>query len=362
MRKCPYCHFYSVLDNESLKDRFVEALCREIDQWKEQIQKKDLVSLYFGGGTPFLFGATRLSKALNSLTEFCSLEQCEITIEANPETTTLDTLRQYHALGINRLSIGAQSFNSDHLRTLHRRHTPDDTRRVLDESLKAGFSNISLDLMYDLPGLTTEAWRQTLHETCSLPIQHLSLYNLTIEPATAWFRKKATIEALMPNEEISLQMYESAQEIAEQHSFHQYEISAFAQEGKHSHHNVGYWQGHDFIGFGPSAFSFFGGKRFSNISNLIQYCECLEQNRDPVNFIEEIEPSKRLREMVAIGLRMNEGICVKELEATWGPADQSLLKSLHHLETIHLLEKKKDLLALTQKGRLVYDSIAVELI
>jgi oxygen-independent coproporphyrinogen-3 oxidase len=286
----------------------------------------------------------------------------EITIEANPETTTPSLLLAYRALGVNRLSIGAQSFSDQYLKTLHRAHSSDQTRKVLDEALATGWNNISIDLMFDLPGMELTTWENTLEEACRLPIQHISLYNLVIEPKTAWFRNKETIQSLMPKEEVSTQMIQSAWTIARSHGFAQYEISAFAKNGLYSRHNVGYWQGREFLGFGPSAFSFFGNSRFSNISNLKKYCQAIEQNTTTVETSEEIAPQQRLREMVAIGLRMNDGISLPSLEERWGSADQELTSTIHRLVSLELLEQHLNTFRLTNRGRLVYDAIAVEII
>lgn len=357
--KCPYCHFYSVIDDEGLKNQYVNALCQEIERWRDTIFQREIVSVYFGGGTPFLLGPTRLERLMNL---FPLQNSTEITIEANPETTTPSLLLAYRALGVNRLSIGAQSFSDRYLKTLHRAHSSDQTRKVLDEALTAGWNNISIDLMFDLPGMELSTWENTLEEACHLPIQHISLYNLVIEPKTAWFRNKEAIQSLMPKEEVSTQMIQSAWTITQSHGFAQYEISAFAKDGFYSRHNVGYWQGREFLGFGPSAFSFFGNSRFSNIANLKKYCQAIEQNTTTVETSEEIAPQQRLREMVAVGLRMNNGISLSSLEERWGPANQELTSTLHRLVSLELLEQHHDTFRLTNRGRLVYDAIAVEII
>ena len=358
-RKCPYCHFYSVVDDEELKDQFVCALSQEVERWHDTISQREIVSVYFGGGTPFLLGPSHLERLIRL---FPLQKSTEITIEANPETTTRPLLLAYRALGINRLSIGAQSFSDHYLKTLHRAHSSGQTRNVLDEALETGWTNISVDLMFDLPGMDLNTWEKTLEEACSLPIQHISLYNLVIEPKTAWFRNKEAIQALMPAEEVSTQMILSAGAITQSHGFEQYEISAFAKKGFHSRHNIGYWQGREFLGFGPSAFSFFGNSRFSNIANLKKYCQAIEQNKTTTETSEEIAPQRRLRELFAIGLRMNAGISLPYLEEQWGPADQELISTIHKLMGLELLEQHNDTFCLTDRGRLVYDAIAVEII
>ena len=361
-QKCPYCHFYSVIDDEQLKDRYLAALLSEIDRWDEQLIGRQVISIYLGGGTPLLFGARRTEAVL---TKFASLSldpSCEITIEANPETVSSVALQDCYSLGINRLSIGAQSFSPDLLPVLGRRHDTASIVRAVEQSVACGISNISLDLMYDIPGLTLPVWRETVEQACQLPVRHLSLYNLTLEPKTAWYRKKAQIQRQMPSEEVSLQMYQAAQEITERHRFFQYEISAFAKDGYVSRHNTGYWQGREFLGFGPSAFSLFDRNRFSNISNLAAYCRAMEGATSVLVFEDDLPAERRLREMVAIGLRMNKGVCLETIEKSWGPADHSLLQTLHRLEQLNLITRTGSCLALTQQGRYLYDSIASEII
>ena len=358
-RKCPYCHFYSIQEDKGLKERFVNALCQEIEKWRQTISDRNIVSVYFGGGTPFLLGPSHVERILNL---FSTPRNAEITIEANPETATSPLLQAYHSLGVNRLSIGAQSFSDTFLKILHRAHTAEQTKRVLDDAISSGWTNISIDLMYDLPGMDLLAWEQTLNEACRLPIQHISLYNLVIEPNTPWFRKKAAIESSCPTEEISTQMIEATWAITKSHGFDQYEISAFAKPGFRSHHNVGYWQGREFLGFGPSAFSFFGGSRFSNVANLKKYCQAIEEKTSTIETTEELEPKMRLREMAAIGLRMNAGITLSALEAQWGAQDKELATALQRLEQMGLLEQHTGTFFLNDRGRLVYDAIAVEII
>ena len=357
-KKCPYCHFYSVADDESLKDRFVHAIGLEIERRRETLSKRSIVSIYFGGGTPFLLGPRRLKTLLSLL----PATTAEVTIEANPETMTIPLLEAYRALGVNRLSIGVQSFSDQFLKTLHRGHSAHQTQRAIDAAVATGWENISIDLMYDLPGMDLERWTQTLDEACRLPVHHLSLYNLVIEPGTPWFRKKAAIESSMPIEEVSAKMVEAAWERTRAHGFEQYELSAFARGGLFSRHNVGYWQGREFLGFGPSAFSFFGKARFSNVANLKKYCQAIERGENPIETREEIGSLERLREMVAIGLRMNAGISLSSLERQWGAEDPGLLATLSELHEAGLLHQHNDTLCLTDRGRLLYDTVAVEII
>ncbi len=358
-KKCPYCHFYSIPSAEPLQENFLKALLTEIDLRKEAIRKSTLVSIYFGGGTPFLFSPNRVEKVLEAL-KFP--KDIEITLEANPESVTEEALKAYAQFGINRLSFGVQSFNSSELAFLGRRHTPDDVVRAIDSSITAGISNISIDLMYELPNQTQEAWEYSLDQATSLPITHLSLYNLMIEEPSAFFRKKEALEKSMPSPEASRKMYETLLNKTAQHGFLQYEISAFAKKGYASIHNQGYWLGRPFLGFGPSAFSFYENTRFSNVSNLTEYCSKLSQWTLPVDFTDSLTPKERLRELLAVGLRMNQGVDLPSFQERWGVLDESLLSTLSWLKKINLLTEEEGCLKLTDTGRLLYDQIASEII
>jgi len=354
-KKCPYCHFYSIASSKTLEDAFFQALLEEISLRKTLFQNRNIVSIYFGGGTPFLLGAKRVAAILE---KFPILGKCEITLEANPETTTLPLLREYKEIGVNRLSFGVQSFNDEELKILGRSHTSKEVYRAIDDAISVDFSNISIDLMYELPNQTLSLWKYSLQEACSLPIQHVSLYNLMLEPNSAWYRKKESIQ--QPSEELALKMYRTAVEEMRSSGFMQYEISAFAHSGYTSKHNSGYWKGREFLGFGPSAFSFFEKKRFSNAAHLKKYCDALKEGTLPVDFVDHV--LSRLREMVAVGLRMNEGVDLSYLESLWGSADSELKETLQKLIELGLLATCGKYLSLTDQGRVLYDGVASEII
>lgn len=360
-KKCPYCHFASVLDTPHGRAEYVEALLCEVDISATHLGDRTIRSVYFGGGTPFLIGPDALSTILQKIGPFTHTE-VEITIEANPDCIEKDSLEGYRAVGVNRLSIGAQSFNDEELQRLCRPHTSRDNIAAVEKAIETGFSNISLDLMYDLPHQTLPHFEHSLHTACRLPITHLSLYNLTIEPNTAWFRKKESLQKQMPTSDESAAMYSAAMDIARSYGFMQYEISAFAKNGFHSIHNSGYWQGREFIGFGPSAFSFIGGIRFSNTSDVSAYVDAIRKGLSPIDFKDSLSPKERLREMAAVGLRMNEGIDISLLERRYGSTDEPLRDKLNSLANEELLVFNSGRYALTERGRMVYDSIAVELI
>jgi len=286
----------------------------------------------------------------------------EITIEANPETMDFPTLKKYFEAGINRLSVGVQSFSDAELKTLGRTHSALQAEEAVGNAVLAGFSNISIDLMYEVPNQTLASWNSSLQKAKELPITHISLYNLTIEEGTAFYRKRTEIMQSLPTQEEGLSMYESAQNTLSSAGFTQYEISAFSRNNLYSIHNTGYWTGREFFGLGPSAFSFFDGVRYSNIANLQRYINQVKSGTSPVDFREEIDAGSRRRELLAVHLRLFWGVNIDDFEKRWGALDLETKSELTSLQTEGLIEFKQEKLFLTDFGRKFYDTIASRLI
>ena len=322
----------------------MEGFRKEFQLRKPHFTQK-LISLYFGGGTPSLFGPERLREVI-SWSPPCE----EITLEANPEGVTRELFEAYRQAGITRISLGIQSFDTQHLLQLGRTHNASTAERAVDLIREAGFDNLSVDLMYDLPSQSLATWEQTLKIAARLPITHLSLYNLTIEPHTVFFKYREKLEKTLPDAELSLKMYQTAQETLHAAGLEQYEISAFAKKGYYSRHNTGYWLGRPFFGLGPSAFSYWNHKRFRNIAHLKKYTEKLSQNFFPIDFEEELSPEARERELFAINLRLLQGAPLPSFAPELSPLiDAGLL----------LIDPN---VRLTPRGLTLYDSIAAELI
>lgn len=317
-------------------------------EWNLRQIVEPVHTVYFGGGTPALFHPERIGEILS----WIPLESnAEITLEANPENITCDLIKRYADCGINRVSIGLQSLNDDLLQTLGRIHHAKKGIESVFHTAKAGIQNISVDLMYDLPGQQLAHWKKTLEEVAHLPITHLSLYNLTLEPHTVFFKKKEVLARLIPDPDLSLQMYTMAIESMERQGFKQYEISAFAKPGFQSRHNLGYWTGREFLGFGPSAYSYKNGKRFRNIAHLGKYLSQLKMGAFPIDFEEQLDPEASLRELLAIRLRLLEGVEYR-----------GNLLEIEKLISEGFLEKVEGRLKLTRRGILFYDTVAVEII
>lgn len=350
-------------DQEANKDKLLAGFRNEWKQWLSQLQGKRIVSVYFGGGTPSLFGPSRIAEVLNFIRQSTNLLiDAEITLEANPENINLPLMKEYADSGINRISIGIQSLDNALLKELGRLHSADRAIRSVQMTKDAGFHHISVDLMYDLPNQTLNHWKNTLHEVSQLPIDHLSLYNLTIEPHTVFFKKQASIKLSLPDEDTSLAMYEMAIEKLDECGLKQYEISAFAKNNNYARHNVGYWIGRPFLGFGPSAFSYWEGRRFRNVAHLNRYCYALDEGKSPVDFDELLDPEAHLRELFVIQMRLKEGVDLREFQGEHGVLDRETHQMLQKLIADEFLERNEERIKLTHRGILFYDRVASELI
>lgn len=349
-KKCPYCHFFVVPNKKEHRDALLEALLLEWQRLSPKIENHEITSIYFGGGTPTLFGPEAIHTLLRQIPY---PQDTEITIEANPEDVTERLMQEYARAGINRVSIGVQSLEDDSLITLGRTHSANKALDAIKSTYSAGIENISIDLMYELPDQTSKSFENTLRKLGELPISHLSLYNLTIEPNTAFFKRTLNL----PSEEENLKMLEKATKHLEAIGLKRYEISAFAKPGYQSRHNTGYWEARPFFGLGPSAFSYYNGKRFRNVANLHRYFRALKEGNTPVDFVENLPYPQNVHELLAVKLRLLEGVDL----TSFNLPDETKNKLLR-LASEGYLKQEKDHCKLTEKGLLFYDTVASEII
>ena len=335
----------------------MEGLQLEWELRSPILQGKVFPTLYFGGGTPALFGPERIGQIISWLPQDPARE---ITLEANPENITLPLMQAYAKAGINRVSIGLQTLDNSLLLKLGRIHSAEKAEEAVWITHEAGIKNISVDLMYDLPGQTLNAWETTLERTVKLPITHLSLYNLTFEPHTSFYKRQKLLLKQVPNPEESLTMVEMAVETLERNGLKRYEISAFSKQGFHSRHNTVYWTARPFLGLGPSAFSYLNGTRFRNVAHLGKYLTALREKQFPVDFDETLPLEARLRELFAVQLRLLAGVDLNSFEQQHGAVPFKNI--LQVMCTQGLLIQENSTFRLSPKGALFYDSVAVELI
>ena len=310
VRKCQYCDFLSGPSDEETKDRYIEALLKEI-RAAEHTEVYEIVSVFIGGGTPSALKAEAIASIMRTLQEkFFFCEDAEVTIEANPGTVDLEKLTIYRNVGINRLSLGLQSTDAEELKLLGRIHSYEEFLKSYEWAREAGFSNINIDLMFAIPGQTGEAWRQHLYQVAELNPEHISAYSLIIEEGTPFAEQNLDL----PDEDTEYQMYEDTAEILERYGYRQYEISNYAKQGYMCRHNAGYWQRLEYLGFGLGASSLYGGMRFSNTHQMQEY---LKESRNPDQIRKDVtvlSRNEQIEEFMFLGLRMTEGISEKKFE------------------------------------------------
>ena len=310
VRKCQYCDFLSGPSDEETKDRYIEALLKEI-RAAEHTEDYEIVSVFIGGGTPSALKAEAIASIMRTLQEkFFFCEDAEVTIEANPGTVDLEKLTIYRNVGINRLSLGLQSTDAEELKLLGRIHSYEEFLKSYEWAREAGFSNINIDLMFAIPGQTGEAWRQHLYQVAELNPEHISAYSLIIEEGTPFAEQNLDL----PDEDTEYQMYEDTAEILERYGYRQYEISNYAKQGYMCRHNAGYWQRLEYLGFGLGASSLYGGMRFSNTHQMQEY---LTDSRKPEQIRKDVtvlSRNEQIEEFMFLGLRMTEGISEKNFE------------------------------------------------
>lgn len=310
VRKCQYCDFLSGPSDEETKDRYIEALLKEI-RAAEHTEDYEIVSVFIGGGTPSALKAEAIASIMRTLQEqFFFCEDAEVTIEANPGTVDLEKLTIYRNVGINRLSLGLQSTDAEELKLLGRIHSYEEFLKSYEWARKAGFSNINIDLMFAIPGQTGEAWRQHLYQVAELNPEHISAYSLIIEEGTPFAEQNLDL----PDEDTEYQMYEDTAEILERYGYRQYEISNYAKQGYMCRHNAGYWQRREYLGFGLGASSLYRGMRFSNTRRMQEYLK-ESRNSDQIRKdVTVLSRNERIEEFMFLGLRMTEGISEKKFE------------------------------------------------
>lgn len=318
-RKCHYCDFPSYQGMERWMQPYLEALCREIGEWKDKLCGYTVKSIYLGGGTPTLFSGEQIAKVLEvCFNSFCVREDAEITVEANPGTVDRDKLSALRKAGVNRLSIGLQAWQDRHLRFLGRIHCSGDFVKSVMDAKEAGFENINVDVMFGLPCQTIGKWLETLEKACSFGIQHVSMYSLKVEEGTPLHRLYEQGRFSLPTQEEDRLMYYRGREYVARFGLKQYEISNFAIPGKECVHNLIYWHNEEYIGCGSGAHSYFNNERFSNTADVKEYIRSAVDGTPRVDYRERIGKEDERFETIMLGLRLVEGVSKQKFKDRFG--------------------------------------------
>jgi oxygen-independent coproporphyrinogen-3 oxidase len=361
-QKCHYCNFFSVA-SDKYRESFVGALLKEIVLRKDYLGGEKINTIYFGGGTPSMLKINEINLITNKLNQVFEINpEAEITLEANPDDVNEDKLKALkNETIVNRLSIGVQSFFTDNLIYLNRVHNGNQARNSIELALKTGFQNMTIDLIYGIPGLTEEKWKRNLEIFFSYQIPHLSSYSLTVEQKTALYVLIEKGKMRATSDEESIRHFEILLEETAKNEFVHYEISNFARRGFYSKHNSIYWLGGHYVGFGPSAHSFNGHSRQWNISMMKPYIEM--DTVDKIVYEREIlNESQRFNEYVMTSLRTSWGCDLQHIENIFGGKYVAhFLKAIQIIIEKNLVRKEGKTYILTNKGKLFADGIASDL-
>lgn len=367
--RCHYCDFNTYAGILPLREPYVRALITEVELAGQLAQLTDGAprrsrTIFFGGGTPSLLTVTQNTRLLAACRKaFAVDEQAEITLEANPGTLSFEQLKGLRAAGINRLSLGSQSFDAELLHTLGRIHTPDEIVLALSNARAAGFTSINLDFMFGLPGQTMQHWKTTLDRALALHPEHFSLYSLIIEEGTLFYTWTNEGRIIPGDEDLCADMYEYADERLQAEGYENYEISNWALPGHQSRHNLTYWQNLPYLGMGAGAHSFFGGRRFSNILDPQEYITLLKKQQRPEAESELIDRAHQMSETAFLALRTAQGLHLPTFEERFAePFTQFVGMRLRTVEEAGLLEQEHEWIRLSKRGRLLGNEVFLRLL
>ena len=361
--KCGYCDFYSVVRTDAGVRAYLDALGREMALTAAE-RPASFETIYIGGGTPTSLTAGELRELLDVVAPEDSFdERVEFTVEANPGTLDGEKMRVLASHGVNRLSLGAQSLDDRRLRTLGRRHAARDVPAALDAAREAGLVNLSLDLIFAIPGQTSDDWARDLDRVLALDVPHLSTYALTWEEHTPMGEALARGRIARASEDDELAMYERAIDFLSAAGYEHYEISNFARPGFRCRHNDVYWANEAYLGFGPSAVSYLGGERRRNVASVEEYAAVLAAGRSPVDFREQLSEEKRARETAVMNLRRRRGIDLAEFARHTGFDARTLFAGeFERMSEFGLIELDDASVRLSRRGLFVADTVLSELV
>lgn len=359
-KRCTYCDFYTEVAPKFIPS-LVDCIIKELQIRKQYLQNTPINTIYLGGGTPSILNAEEFKRIFDTIYELFPVnENAEITFEANPDDLSVEYLNEIKDLPFNRISIGIQSFDDADLKRINRRHTGDEAIRAVKNAQMAGFSNISIDLIYGLPFQTIEAWEKQLDIALNLNVQHISSYGLTYEEGTALWKQREKRKVTPVDDEIMNAMYLLLVEKTKQHNFEAYEISNFALTGFRSRHNTSYWKQEPYLGIGPSAHSYNLASRQWNMASIKDYIQAIETG-NPFFELEELTLNDRYNDYVMVSLRTADGVDLAFIEKEFGPELSSyFMENIKPFINNGKVENKSGKLCLTPEGIVISNLILIE--
>ena len=359
-QKCTYCDFHFSTSYQSYKSEMIDSLIRELSMRSSYLAEQEIETIYFGGGTPSLLSSGELKAIITHInTTFSISDTAEISLEVNPDDISENQLMDWKKSGINRLSIGLQSFREEDLKWMNRAHNSEEALNCVGVAKKAGFENISVDLIYGLPNFSTEDWKKNIQKVIRFGIQHVSAYCLTVEEKTVLSKLVAQKKIVPANEDDQSEQFEILVNELEKAGIEQYEISNFSLPGFHSKHNSNYWKGKHYLGIGPSAHSFNGTSRSWNIANNRTYMREIQEGKCWFE-TEELTTTNQFNELLLVGLRTSTGVNVEQLISIQNPS-KKFWEQIETMKNYGWIIVTDQTITLTKSGKLKADHISSEL-
>lgn len=360
--KCKYCDFNSHKINLEEKVKYLEDLKEEMKLYKKEIGDNEIDTVFIGGGTPSILTKEEIKLLFDNIkSNFKLKNNAEITMECNPGTLTVNKLKVMKECGVNRLSIGLQAVQNNHLKYIGRIHTYEEFEENYNQAKNVGFENINIDLMYALPNQKKEDWMESLEKVVKLNPTHISAYSLILEEGTELFNMYERNEFKLLDEDADIEMYEYTINYLKMHGYNQYEISNYAKEGFECKHNILYWKCENYLGLGVSASGYLNNTRYNNISDLDEYNKLIHSGKKPIEWQEKLSIKDEIEESIFLGLRMNEGIKFKMFHEKYDfNFEEEYKNEINKLKNMNLIEIRDGVLKLTQKGREISNSVFVE--
>ena len=363
LHKCGYCDFNSHKINTEEMESYVTALLQEMEHYSQgSAGEKQIITIFLGGGTPTTLPIHWLEEILKNIRKlFRVSDKCEITFEANPATVSLEPLQRMRIAGYNRISVGVQSFHEQELKLLDRVHSEEEIHMTVERAREAGFDNLSLDLMFALPSQTMTLWEDNLAQALAKNPEHISTYNLTIEPETAFHTLQARGKLTMPPDDFQLEFYKKSIQTLTDANYQHYEISNFCKPGKQCQHNLIYWNNGDTLGLGAGASSYLNGSRFKNYNLPSRYIREIETTGTAIEVSEQLEPRRAMGETLMLGLRLRQGMAISQFEERFQTSfHKTYNRVISSLKERNLITLDQNRIALSPKGLFLADSVILE--